>query len=160
MVEALVKKYRVSESLEALRRECRENGGPENVFRNEKYVHPNQAIEKDIGPWIKDYQSDPNYLRIKAFQKEIAEGDAKRHKRYVEKAKALLSKMKIPTLGQEEAFLLRLGMKSGDVQEVLGVKKSWFDKNRPYGLRRHRMKVDIGTVVLKLEQMLRKEGRL
>lgn len=68
--------------------------------------------------------------------------------------------MKIPTLGQEEVFLLRLGMKSGDVQEVLGVKKSWFDKNRPYGLRRHRMKVDIGTVVLELEQMLRKEGCL
>lgn len=160
MVEALVKKYRVSESLEALRRECRENGGPENVFRNEKYVQANQAIEKDIGPWIKDYQSDPNYLRIKAFQKEIAEGDAKRNKRYVEKAKALLSKMGIPTLEQEEVFLLRLGMKSCDVQEAMGVSKSWFAKHRPHDLRRHRMKVDIGTVVLELEQMLRKEGRL
>lgn len=160
MVEVLTKKYKVSESLEALRRECRENGGPENVFRNEKYVQANQAIEKDISPWIKDYQSNPNYLRIKAFQKEIAEGDAKRNERYVEKAKALLSKIKIPTLGQEEVFLLRLGMKSGDVQEVLGVSKSWFAKHRPHDLRRHRMKVDIGTVVLELEQMLRKEGRL
>lgn len=160
MVEALVKKYKVSESLEALRRECQENGGPENVFRNERYVHPNQAIEKDISPWIKDYQSNPNYLRIKAFQKEIAEGDAKRNKRYVEKAKVLLSKMKISTLGQEEAFLLRLGTKSEDVQEVLGVSRSWFTRHRPHDLRRHRMRVDIGTVVLKLEQMLRKEGRL
>lgn len=155
-----MQKYRVSEALEALRKECRKHGGPDNVFRNEKYVHPNQAIEKDIAPWLKDYRNDPNYLRIKAFQKEIAKGDAKRHKRYVKKARCLLDKLEIPTTEKKETFLIRLNMKSIDIQEVLQIKKEWYDKHRLYTGPGHRIGVDIGTAVLKLEQMLRKEGRL
>ena len=155
MVEALVKKYRVSESLEALRM-----ADLKMSFETKTMYKLIKQLKKISVHGLKIIRAIQTTYASKPFKKKLPRAMLKGISDMLKKAKVLLSKMKISTLEQEEVFLLRLGMKSCDVQEVMGVSKSWFARHRPHDLRRHRMKVDIGTVVLKLEQMLRKEGRL
>ena len=161
MVEALVKKYRVSESLEALRILCRQNGGPEDVFANDNSKRENASIEENISPWIKDYQNNPDYKRIKAFQREIKFSDEKRYNRYLKKVKKIIGNFG-ESREQQLIFLARLGAKAKDIQEILDVSHSWYASHYVYtGLGRGKRKsIYIGTVWLQMESLLRKEGQL
>lgn len=161
MVEALVKKYRVSESLEALKILCRKNGGPTDVFASGNSKRENASIEANIAPWIKDYQNNPDYKRIKSFQREYRSGDKKRYNRYLKRVKGLIGKFG-KSREQQLIFLISLGAKAKDIQEILDVSHSWYVSHHVYtGLGRGKRKgIYIGTVWLEMESLLKREGCL
>lgn len=161
MSQALVEKHRISDALEELRILCRQNGGPEDVFANDNSKRENASIEENISPWIKDYQSNSSYQRIKAFQREIKFSDKKRYNRYLKKVKKIIGNFG-KSREQQLIFLARLGAKAKDIQEILDVSHSWYVSHYVYtGLGRGKRKsIYIGTVWLEMESLLKREGCL
>lgn len=163
MIETVSEVAAVSEALEQLRKICRQNGGPIDVFKASPARSCDSTLEEDISPWIKNYRENVYYKKIKSFQAKMKGADSHSHKRDICKAKILLSKSGRKTDVKKLVLLYGLGMRGIDIREVMGVTRGWYNNTVLSRIGRQgtrRQVLDIDTAALKLKELLREEGRL
>lgn len=155
----LLEDYKIYDHIDSINHEARLNGYAERIPFMSRHIEK-ESLEEKLAQWIPDYQSNPDYIAIKAFQEELQKEEKRRKEQAVKKIQSMFpAYFGIQSLKDQAIALRELGMRVIDIVKVLDTNKSWYDRFCAGKAKKPVRVYDLLTIACDMEEELR-EARL
>lgn len=159
MKRNLLEDYKIYDHIDSINKVARLNGYAKRIPFMSRHIEK-ESLEEKLAQWIPDYQSNPDYIAIKAFQEELQKEEKRRKEQAVKKIRSMLPVYFDCQTVEEQAVALReLGMRVIDVVKVIGKTKGWYCHHCQDLVRKPARVYDLLTIACDMEEELR-EARL